>query len=144
MYNMKNLKSFLLITIIAVVFASCGKDGAPGSTGPAGPEGSANVKIDTFYVQPSDWSFDGLGYVANIIPNFDPTKGAIIGYASYDYTNNFWMAMPWVARSSYDDDIDFQVTYNQITIYLEPPVGSSPLSPPSTTWYFKFFIIPPA
>ncbi|HTD93256.1 MAG TPA: hypothetical protein VK644_05575 [Chitinophagaceae bacterium] len=71
---MRTCNTFFLSVAITLFLASCSKSGDQGPVGPAGPQGgtgqqgpagSANVKIDTFTVATTQWTYGAIYYVGS-------------------------------------------------------------------------------
>jgi hypothetical protein len=132
-----------LFVTCSLFFTSCTKDGPAGPQGPAGTNGNANVQTYTVAVSPNQWTADAQsGWVTSFTTSFDPTKGAVSIFESAD--NNYWQALPFVASTASQVNVNYGFTSSTLQINFDPPVGVPSVAQPTITWYYKIVVIPPA
>ena len=131
-----------MVVVCGLIFSSC-KKGDTGPTGATGAAGNANVQTYTVSVASNQWVADSQdGWYTSFTSTFDPTKGAVSIFLSNN--NSYWQALPFVASTTSQVNINYGFSSSTVQINYDPPVGVPSVAQPANTIYFKIVVIPPA
>ena len=145
------MKVAAVCLVAGAVLTGCTKEGPvgpAGTNGTNGTNGNANVQVHNVYAVPSNWISDGNGGWYNIVTNnsfgsgLDLTKVSVNVYLSYD--NVYWQALPFVASTTGQVNVNYGYTSSTIQVNYDPPVGILSAAQPTANINFKTVLIPAA
>lgn len=144
MINIKIINVFALIFLLVVY--GCKKDalvgpaGPIGPTGATGPAGNANVDEYDFVTSSNDWVQSGNSWSAVYSSVTVNKTDAIMVSVSNGGSTPSYIALPYINPTT-EVQTYFSNTLNTITIGMNNPFNSNPISNPGSVT-FKIVVIP--